>query len=484
MRKAIDWVKKQNEAGRYVRIGAALSWMLQMYRFHPRERFFNATRLWWNVRRGSWSKMPLNAGFLQRIFYVCISTAPDGSILVQKVPRGNNSYSCNFVFSLRSSERYDHYKRLLLELSSNPSLRRHVPAIIEVRRDGGYACEYVDGTNLAQLREDVFVHENAVAALEAGLEEAVRDLLNDLKMYKQENGAVVGDWALHNLIFASKTKAIVNVDAEGFYSFTGSNIEANLDVLESHLNDLVTCLTLAASRAEDDQRTLAVLRVLDEVRRSGRAYSGHMFLVGYHSLQLGNYYLRGQRECKTRLSEVPFDFAQKVVVDLGCNSGGMLHALAPSIDTGFGFDFNPKCINAARSIQALNGSNNLHFLNFDLDKDDLTVIPALCLNRRVDICFLLSVCMWIDRWREVIHAAARLADAMLFETNGSAQQQREQVAELRRCYGTVRELAESSPDDLLQGARKLLLCSGSRATENVASLPASEVASVADANAA
>ena len=66
--------------------------------------------------------------------------------------------------------------------------------------------------------------------------------------------------------------------------------------------------------------------------------------------------------------------------------------------------------------------------------------------------------MWITRWREVIEAASTLADALLFESNGTPEEQDEQLAVVRSHYGNVRLLAESSPDDPLVGLRRFFLC--------------------------
>ena len=167
---------------------------------------------------------------------------------------------------------------------------------------------------------------------------------------------------------------------------------------------------------------------------------------------------RGQRECKDRLSNIPFEFGGKVVVDLGCNSGGMLHALSDTIKFGYGFDFNPKCVNAAQAVKSINCVNNLEFYNFDLDNDDLKMMPILTLRKPVDICFLLSVCMWLTNWREVVRHAVLLADNLLFESNGSEKQQTEQFNLLQNYFDKVDQLTDSSPDDLLQSSRRLYLC--------------------------
>ena len=162
-------------------------------------------------------------------------------------------------------------------------------------------------------------------------------------------------------------------------------------------------------------------------------------------------------------------------MDLGCNAGGMLHAISGQIGKGYGFDFNPNCINAAQLIKTLNQTGNLEFYVFDLDKQSLSLLSAFLFGQRVDICFLLSVCMWIERWREVVRLAAKISDCMLFESNGSVEQQKSQVELLESLYQRMEVISESSKDDFSCNSRTLYFCSSPRTANlqsgNVGELP-------------
>ena len=208
-----------------------------------------------------------------------------------------------------------------------------------------------------------------------------------------------------------------------------------------------------------EQREIrAVRNVLRYTTGSGSPYSALTFPAGYHSIELGGEVLRGQRDPKSRLDGVPYDFTGKALLDLGCNQGGMVHALADKIRAGFGLDYDPHMINAANRVKAFRKTQHLHFFTFDLQEEPLEFLPNYLDADTVDIVFLLSVAMWITNWREVIAAAARIAPAMLFESNGSEEQQTEQEAELKKTYGSVQLLRDSSPDDPIQGKRRLYLC--------------------------
>ncbi len=96
----------------------------------------------------------------------------------------------------------------------------------------------------------------------------------------------------------------------------------------------------------------------------------------------------------------------------------MLFATKDEIEWGVGIDFDSKMINAANRIRSLRKIENLDFYVFDLDREDLTIIEDF-LPDDVDIVFLLSVCAWIRRWREVIEYCRDLAPHLLFEANGT-----------------------------------------------------------------
>lgn len=203
-----------------------------------------------------------------------------------------------------------------------------------------------------------------------------------------------------------------------------------------------------------------ILGLLNYAKTSGKSYDGSMYGSAYHSLRLKGYYFRGQRECNLRLQKVPYDFSNKIILDIGCNAGGMLHSLSDKIKMGIGIDYDYRLINCANAIKTINNSNNLSFYRFDLENEDLNLINNYILSedKKIDICFLLSVCMWIKNWREVIRFVSTISKNLLFETNGTYQQQKEQIEELRKIYTDIQIIEEESNDDPGQPNRRLLLC--------------------------
>ena len=214
----------------------------------------------------------------------------------------------------------------------------------------------------------------------------------------------------------------------------------------------------AITKDGPDQATARVLNLLNYTKTSASAYSGDSFPAGYHSLDINGLKLRGQRDPHERTSLAPIDFGGKTVLDIGCNQGGMLFAVAGQIAHGVGIDYDSRVINAANRIRSHARAANVDFYVFDLQTEDLQLIRDLLPVDKVDVTFLLSVCMWIDNWREVIQFVRTISISLLFESNGKEAQQAEQVEYLRSVFPTVALLSQQSDDDSLQKKRKLYFC--------------------------
>lgn len=191
---------------------------------------------------------------------------------------------------------------------------------------------------------------------------------------------------------------------------------------------------------------------------SGKSYNGRHHKTGYHTLTIDGQTLEGQRQPTMRLKDVPYNFTNKNVLDIGSNQGGMLFEIANKINYGIGIDYDNKLINVANRIS--NEYNyNIDFYNFDLSTEEFDLIHNLCRTDKIDVVFLLSVCMWIPTWKELVTWVYTNSTHCLFETNGKSTQQQEQINMLTNTFRTVTLLAQTSEDDPGQKNRKLFWCS-------------------------
>lgn len=215
------------------------------------------------------------------------------------------------------------------------------------------------------------------------------------------------------------------------------------------------------SLKEGDEVDRQIRNLLNYAKTSGSSYSAQQFPAGYHTLSVNGKVLKGQRDPSKRLANLAGSMDGVTILDLGTNQGGMLFELAERVKWAVGVDYDYRMINAANRIKSVRGCDNLDFYVVNLEKDPLNLIRDMMPDQTVDVVFLLSVCMWLRNWQDVIRFGSQISDNLLFESNGSPAQQVLQENELIKLYRNVERLADESSDDDLQKDRRLFYCSGS-----------------------
>ncbi|MEQ5837730.1 cupin-like domain-containing protein [Marinobacter sp. NFXS9] len=219
--------------------------------------------------------------------------------------------------------------------------------------------------------------------------------------------------------------------------------------------------------------TKSILNVLDYTKANKAWFDSHNLVAGYHSVSLNGQHFRGQRDPARRLEKLGVDLTGKTVLDVGCSNGGILHTLAPQIRLGVGIDYNPKCINAANILKASSQYTNIHYYVFDLDREDISLIPNFLMGQQVDVCFFLNIALWVERWKAVFEFCADLSDLMVFESHGDERQQQEQIEFVKEIFEDVTLKSSESDDDPTYAKRKLYCCQGRRKRKSINPAPAS-----------
>jgi len=211
----------------------------------------------------------------------------------------------------------------------------------------------------------------------------------------------------------------------------------------------------------------SILKVLDYTKANKEWFDSRELVAGYHSVELNGQHFRGQRDPAARLQKIGLDFVGKTVLDVGCSNGGLLHQLASDVALGVGVDYNAKCINAANVLKASGDHSNIHFYVFDLDREDISLLPSFMLGQDIDICLFLNISLWVKNWKTVFKFCTERCAVMVFEAHGSEEQQREQLAYVRSIYSSVALASDESDDDPTYAKRRMYLCEGLRSVHEI-----------------
>lgn len=181
-------------------------------------------------------------------------------------------------------------------------------------------------------------------------------------------------------------------------------------------------------------------------------------LYGYHSINIHNINIDGQRTPKMRIKEIVkhYNFHDKTVLDLGCNIGGMLLHL-PKIKKGIGIDYDVKCIECGTYITNILKFNDLHFYKYDLNNYSINKHIKDLNIEKLDIIFLLSLGSWVKNWKKLYIESVKCSNTILLETNNDTEGV-EQIKLFKELNCEINVISTNSYDDKTKNySRKLYL---------------------------
>ena len=96
----------------------------------------------------------------------------------------------------------------------------------KIDENGGYYSKYLGNSiRLYDCAENKLLTKEIWRDICVKLEELVMDLCD----YNNKHGSLIGDWALHNIIYDLDTKRLYNIDLEGFYTYPKVHNNGNCD---------------------------------------------------------------------------------------------------------------------------------------------------------------------------------------------------------------------------------------------------------------
>ena len=194
-----------------------------------------------------------------------------------------------------------------------------------------------------------------------------------------------------------------------------------------------------------------LVKTSNYIMKSG--WSNNLLKYGYHSFDIDDISILGQRNSKCRVEEFSkyFNFKGKNILDLGCNVGGMLFHI-PESNQAIGIDYDSIVINAAKNISKILEMDNMKFIQFNFDTDDYNLLENQ-IDSPIDIVFLLSMGVWVkERWK-LYDFALSYNCPIILETNNEKVNHIELQYFQKQGY-TAQLIIDGSLDDITGNKRR------------------------------
>jgi len=166
-------------------------------------------------------------------------------------------------------------------------------------------------------------------------------------------------------------------------------------------------------------------------------------LYGYHSFNIENINISGQRQPLMRLEKIKkhYDFTNKTLIDFGCNTGGMIFHL-PELKKAHGLDYDKYCIDSCNYMASVLRHNT----EYNFIQQDLNNFNFKNSFEKVDVIFLLSLGSWVKHWKQLYNDCVIHSETIIFETNND-NEGRAQLDFFKELNCTIKLISSSSDDD-------------------------------------
>ena len=159
------------------------------------------------------------------------------NIIYKKITNKKNKLS-NIIDIHGSLEKY---REIISGQELPKTILKYTKKGYSVESDGSYKSEIISGYRLDIISEIIEKYPSIVRAMKIdfdNIKRQVNKLIADLTI-ADSNGKLIGDWALHNLIYSPSDDRIYNIDLEGFMTYNPIPEWANLNKIKLWLNQII-----------------------------------------------------------------------------------------------------------------------------------------------------------------------------------------------------------------------------------------------------
>ena len=161
----------------------------------------------------------------------------NNNIIYKKITNKQNKLS-DIIHKDGSIEKY---RKIISGQDLPKIISRYTTKGYSVESDGSYKSEIISGYRLDVVSEIIEKYPSMVQAMNFDFDRIkvqANKLIADLSK-ADSNGKLIGDWALHNLIYSPIDDCIYNIDLEGFMTYNPIPEWANLDKIKQWFNNIM-----------------------------------------------------------------------------------------------------------------------------------------------------------------------------------------------------------------------------------------------------
>lgn len=163
---------------------------------------------------------------------------------IYKYLKTDNEVGEKLLKRLKKTKQLEIFKYLIENLYLNTLIGNHVVKGTCLANRGDYMSPLIIGPRLSDKHRLMSLSNNTLVELII----AIGILTQSLTQYYVDKGYIIGDWTLHNIIFNLKTGQLVNIDLEGFYTYSPLGLDLSWNSGENKYTTIKRTLTRLQKR--------------------------------------------------------------------------------------------------------------------------------------------------------------------------------------------------------------------------------------------
>lgn len=152
---------------------------------------------------------------------------------VYKYLQYDNEVGIKLIKRLKNKQELLFFNEIIKNIHNEPFIGKFIVKGQPIGKPGDYTSPIIDGILLSKIfHNQTYLNFSTTIQLIY----AIDLLLSNLQFYFNKYNFLIGDWVLHNLIWNISTNYIINIDLEGFYTYSNRGLDLSWQSNENNIN--------------------------------------------------------------------------------------------------------------------------------------------------------------------------------------------------------------------------------------------------------